>query len=116
MAGEYSLWSFGIFFPNLVCFDQEKSGNPVFESRFLSSPLFLGQFIMISLTGKQWKTFCHFFAAFLYDRQRPKFPLLGKNTNFVSCDQKSQFGYKLEGLGIENVGKFYGHLGNFTAH
>jgi hypothetical protein len=24
----YSLWSFGIFSPFLVCLDQEKSGNP----------------------------------------------------------------------------------------
>jgi hypothetical protein len=28
MAVWCSLWSFGIFFLVLVCFDQEKSGNP----------------------------------------------------------------------------------------
>jgi hypothetical protein len=27
MAVRYSLWSFGIFSPFLVCLDQEKSGN-----------------------------------------------------------------------------------------
>jgi hypothetical protein len=33
MAVWYSLWSFVIpIFPNLVCLDQEKSGNPGFES------------------------------------------------------------------------------------
>jgi hypothetical protein len=28
MAVWYSLWFFDIFFPVLVCLDQEKSGNP----------------------------------------------------------------------------------------
>jgi hypothetical protein len=27
----FKLWSFGIFFPTLVCLDQEKTGNPVDE-------------------------------------------------------------------------------------
>jgi hypothetical protein len=27
----YGLWSFGTVFPNLVCLDQEKSGNPEIE-------------------------------------------------------------------------------------
>jgi hypothetical protein len=33
MAVWYSLWSFVIFSPNLVCLDQEKSGNPGADSR-----------------------------------------------------------------------------------
>jgi hypothetical protein len=28
MAVWYSLWPFAIFFPNLICLDEEKSGNP----------------------------------------------------------------------------------------
>jgi hypothetical protein len=34
MAVWYSLWSFVIFFPNLECWDQEKSGHLLYFSRF----------------------------------------------------------------------------------
>jgi hypothetical protein len=33
----------------------------------------------------------------------------------IFTNQKSQFGYILEGLGIENVGIFYGNLVHFNA-
>jgi hypothetical protein len=33
----------------------------------------------------------------------------------IFSNQKSQFGYILEGLEMENVGIFYGHLEYFTA-
>jgi hypothetical protein len=34
----------------------------------------------------------------------------------VFSKQKSQFGYILEGLAMEDVGMFYGHLVYFTAY
>jgi hypothetical protein len=33
----------------------------------------------------------------------------------ICLNQKSQFGYSLAGLAIEDVGLFYGHLAYFTA-
>jgi hypothetical protein len=46
MAVWYSLWSLVIFFPVLVCLDQEKSGNPdlklKMEKRKMNSMLVIG--------------------------------------------------------------------------
>jgi hypothetical protein len=53
MAVWYSLWSFVIFFPNVVCLGQEKSGNPVSNHQIPQNLWRLARVVSVSKVGPE---------------------------------------------------------------
>jgi hypothetical protein len=79
----YSLWSFGIFSPILVCFDQEESGNPDSDDRRRTGteertlPIRVTGVDVLNailcdfrqfLAGKNWRFFLNVMNMFLHKR------------------------------------------------